>query len=401
MASKPSPYDYAGSAQAAYEVLRNTDFSLLRGPKRFHDADGAASLIRIGAREIGAGKPCFIIAEAGVNHNGKLDLALKLVDAAKRAGADAVKFQTFDAAALASDSASMADYQVRNTGKQRKQAEMLKELELGAADFKRIKEYCDKLGILFLSTPFDEKSVELLAGLDMAAYKVASGEITNFPLLEKMASKKKPMILSSGMSSMAEVGAAVEFVRAAGCKQMAVLQCTTSYPAPADSLNLRVIRTLAERFGCPVGFSDHSEGILAPALAVAMGASIIEKHFTLDKRMSGPDHAASLEPNELAGMVRQIRMAERMMGSGEKAMQEIEAGTRGSVRKGIFAKRALKKGVVLKAEDLTTKRPMSGIPAERFFEVLGRRLRYDVGAGQALRESDLESSLKNPKKTIK
>ncbi|VVC01255.1 UDP-N-acetylglucosamine 2-epimerase [uncultured archaeon] len=390
MESGKNPYDIAGSAQAAYEILRATDFGAMHGPKKFYDGAKDGSLIAIGQREIGNGRPCFIIAEAGVNHNGKLPLALRMVDAAKKAGADAIKFQTFNVAALASETAQMADYQIKNTGKKRKQADMLRELELDAAEFGRIKEHCDKAGILFLSTPFDGPSVDLLAGLRMAAYKVASGEITNLPLLARIAGEKKPVILSSGMADMGEVEAAVRFLRMHGCSQLAVLQCTSSYPAPADSLNLRVMRTLRERFGIPAGFSDHSVGILAPTLAVAMGANIIEKHFTLDKKMKGPDHAASLEPDELAEMVRQIRLAEKMMGNAEKKMQGIEASTRAAARKGIFAAHGLHKGTILREADLTTKRPMSGVPAERFFEVVGRRLARDVAAGSALQESDLE-----------
>ncbi|MFA6530282.1 MAG: N-acetylneuraminate synthase family protein, partial [Candidatus Micrarchaeia archaeon] len=258
---------------------------------------------KIGSHAIGPGNPVFIIAEAGVNHNGDLGLAKQLVDVAAKSGADAVKFQTFDADELASESAEKAEYQKKNDSRHKNQNEMLKSLQLSEQDFKVLKNYCSEKRIIFLSTPFDIKSANLLESLGVAAYKISSGEITNVPLLRHIAKFGKPIILSTGMADLAEVEKAVKLLKKEGNNDLVLLHCTTSYPAPSESLNLRAIQTLEKKFKTAVGFSDHSQGVIAPIVAIGLGACVIEKHFTLDKTLPGPDHVASLEPAELAAMV--------------------------------------------------------------------------------------------------
>jgi len=313
-------------------------------------------------------KKVFIIAEAGVNHNGSFDLAKKLIDAAADAGADCVKFQTFKADTLASKSAEKAPYQQETTDSAESQYQMLKKLELPDAWHRPLMDYCREKGIMFLSTPFDTVSVDFLAGLGVPYIKIPSGEITNLPYLRKVNSKKMPVILSSGMASLSEIKDALAVLK--DCK-VSLMHCTTEYPCPYEGVNLNAMLTMKKAFGIPVGYSDHTKGIEVPVAAVALGADLIEKHFTLDKNMEGPDHKASLEPDELKAMVSAIRHIEAAMGTGEKEPAECEKKNIAVVRKSIVAKRAIKKGELLTEENLTVKRPGDGISPMKWDEVVG------------------------------
>ncbi len=319
----------------------------------------------------------FIIAEVGVNHNGDIDLALRLVNEAKRCGADAVKFQTFKAERLASKFAPKADYQKgRSEGED--QVEMLRALELSFEDFSAIKRYCDDQGVEFLSTPFDEESAEFLYRIGMGRFKIASGEITNYPLLRRIASFSRPVILSTGMADLEEVRAAID-VLLGGVKRidLILLHCTSEYPCPYEDVNLRAMLTLRREFDLPVGYSDHTPGIEVPVAAVGLGAVVIEKHFTLDRALPGPDHRASLEPDEFLRMVRAIRNVERALGDGEKRPTSEEEKVRRVARKSIVAKRRIRKGEMFSEENLTAKRPGWGISPMRWNEVLGQRAKRD------------------------
>ena len=313
----------------------------------------------------------YIIAEAGVNHNGKLDLALKLCDAAKEAGVDAVKFQTWKTENIVTAQARQAAYQTVNTGVEESQFDMLKKLELSYDHFRYIQDYCKKIGIDFLSTPDEEESLEFLVSLGLSFIKVGSGEVTNIPYLRKIASCGKPVILSTGMSTLAQVATAYDTLLQAGAPTVSLLHCTTNYPCPYDEVNLRAMQTLKDAFKCQVGYSDHTMGTEIPVAAVAMGAEIIEKHFTLDRTMEGPDHKASLEPAELKLMVEQIRHIEVAMGDGIKRPNKSEAENAKVVQKSILAKRPIKMGETLTEEMLTVKRAGAGISASLWDNVIG------------------------------
>lgn len=313
----------------------------------------------------------YIIAEAGDNHNGSFGLALKLVDAAKAAGVDCVKFQTFVTEEVISRYAQKAEYQKAATGTGESQFEMVKKLELSFEQFQQIKTYCDKKEIRFLSTPFDVPSVQFLDTLDMPFWKIPSGEVANLPYLLAIASTKKPVVMSTGMCEMEEIQAAIDVLKANGTPRITLLHCNTEYPTPYEDVNLRAMETMRSRFGVDVGYSDHTLGIEVPIAAVAMGATIIEKHFTLDRNMEGPDHKASLEPDELAAMVAGIRRAEQALGSGEKTASPSEKKNREIARKSIVARRAIQKGELLTEENLAVKRPGGGISPMRWFEILG------------------------------
>ena len=297
--------------------------------------------VRIAGRRVGRGSAVFVIAEAGVNHNGELHRALLLVDAAANAGADAVKFQTFRAEEVVSASAPKAQYQIGATGAEESQLQMIKRLELSENDHRAILVHCKMRGIQFLSTPFDFASADLLETLGVPAYKVGSGDITNWLFLEHIATKKKPVIISTGMSNLSEVEQAVSVLRAAGCSEIVILHCTSSYPAPAESVNLRAMQAMYEAFHTPVGFSDHTRGMEAALAAVALGACVIEKHFTLDRSLPGPDHKASLEPQELAAMVRSIRIVESTLGDGQKLASSVEQDVKDVARRSIVARRTI------------------------------------------------------------
>ncbi len=345
--------------------------------------------ITIGSRRIGTHEPCFIIAEAGVNHNGSLANAKKLVDAAKEAGADAVKFQAFNTEELATKDAEKASYQDANDPRHKNQFEMLKSLELQADEFRELAAYCKSKGILFLCTPFDIKSVDLLESLNVPAYKIPSGEITNVPYLRYIAKKKKPMLISTGMANMDEVKRVLSIIYEQGNKQVALFQCVTSYPAPPGLLNLKAMETMQKEFKVPVGFSDHSKGIVADIVATALGACMIEKHFTLDKTMKGPDHKASLEPDELKEMIESIRLAEQMRGNGIKKRTAVEEEIMPKVRKGIYASKDIKKGEKITEKSVATKRPVDGIGAEEYDKVIGKSTKKDIRKGSTITWDDL------------
>lgn len=313
----------------------------------------------------------FIIAEAGVNHNGSMELAKKLVDAAVAAECDCVKFQTFKAESVISKFAQKAKYQKETTNSSETQLEMVKKLELSYDEFKELQNYCNKKGIMFLSTPFDIESIEFLVSLNMPIFKIPSGEITNLPYLRKINSYKKEVILSTGMSTLDEIQEALDVLKDCKISQISILHCTTEYPCPYEDVNLKAIQTLKEKFNLPVGYSDHTKGIEVPIAAVAMGATIIEKHFTLDKNMEGPDHKASLEPDELKQMVEGIRNIEKALGSGEKKPSKSEIKNMEIARKSIVAKDDIKKGERFTEDNLTAKRPGSGISPMKWDEVIG------------------------------
>lgn len=312
----------------------------------------------------------YIIAEAGVNHNGSFELACRLVDAAKTAGVDCIKFQTFKSKNLVSHSAQKADYQKGTTG-DGSQVDMLKKLELSYIDFLKLKEYCDKAGITFLSTPFDFDSIEFLNSIEMPFWKIPSGEITNLPYLLALAKTGKPVVMSTGMCEMAEIEAAIRVLRENGTKGIKLLHCNTEYPTPFEDVNLKAMQTMRDAFDLEVGYSDHTKGIEVPVAAVALGATVIEKHFTLDRNMEGPDHKASLEPDELAIMVQSIRHIEKALGKGDKTPSPSEKKNIAVARKSIVAKRMIKAGEELTEENITVKRPGSGISPMKWFDVIG------------------------------
>ena len=346
--------------------------------------------IHIDSRKIGWGEPVFIIAEAGVNHNGDLQTAEKMVDVAAEAGADAVKFQTFRADEVVSEAAPKARYQIENTGEGGSQLEMLKRLELSPDAHRKLIERCHARGIMFLSTPFDFPSADLLERLSVPAYKVPSGEITNWPFLEHIASKGKPVILSTGMSDLNEVEQAVKVLRAAGCSELLILHATSSYPATAASSNLRAMQTLSDSFHTPIGLSDHTIGIEVALAATALGACILEKHFTLDRSLPGPDHKASLEPAELRSLVSGIRAVESALGDGRKQPTPSEEDVRRVARRSIVARRIIPSGTLIARDLLTYKRPGTGIPPSRLGDVLGRKTTRTIPGDTLIRFEDLE-----------
>ncbi|EOC7445300.1 N-acetylneuraminate synthase [Campylobacter upsaliensis] len=318
-------------------------------------------------------KKVLIIAEAGVNHNGDINLAKKLIEQAAKAGADVVKFQTFKANSCVSVSAKKAKYQLETTAKEESQLEMIQKLELSYESHFELMKHCKKHGIAFLSTPFDLESVEFLRGLDLPYFKIPSGEITNLPYLKAVAKCKKKVLLSTGMANLGEIEAALEILRKNGTKNITLLHCNTEYPTPFEDVNLNALKTLKEAFKLEVGYSDHTEGIVASLGAVALGAVVIEKHFTLDKTMEGPDHRASLEFEELKALCKGIRELEKALGSGIKKASKSEAKNKIIARKSLVAKREIQKGEKFSEQNLTTKRPGSGISAMRYEEYLGKR----------------------------
>lgn len=318
----------------------------------------------------------LIIAEIGVNHNGNIDTAKKMIEVAKECGADIVKFQTFNTDALTSKFAKMAEYQKKNMGEEKSQKDMLKSLALSYDDFRELADYCKKVGIMFLSTPFDIGSVHFLDSLQ-DIWKIPSGEITNYPYLVEIAKTKKKIILSTGMCTMNEVETSLKVLKDNGATDITLLHCTTDYPAPLESVNLKAMLTLKDKFGCPVGYSDHTKGIEVSVAAVAMGAEVIEKHFTLDRNMPGPDHKASLEPSELKELVDAVRNVEKALGDGNKKPTESELQNRNVARKSIVALKPIKKGELLSEDNLTTKRPGNGISPMRWNEIIGTHAKRD------------------------
>ncbi|MDR1522250.1 MAG: N-acetylneuraminate synthase [Streptococcaceae bacterium] len=319
----------------------------------------------------------FIIAEAGVNHNGLLTNAKKLVNIAKAAGANCVKFQTVIPERCVSKDVKKADYQVKNTGNDESQLDMIKKLVLTFDEFIELKAYCDKQDILFISTPFDLDSIEFLNNLNIKFWKIPSGEITNLPYLIKIAETHKPVILSTGMSTMEEIAETIQILRKYGTKDIKLLHCNTEYPTLFEDVNLKAMLTMKERFGLEVGYSDHTKGIEVSIAAVAMGATVIEKHFTIDKIIEGPDHKASLSPEKLKEMVHLIKNIEKAMGTGEKQPSQSEFKNIDVIRKSIVADKGIKKGEIFTEKNITTKRPGNGISPMKWFEILGQPAKKD------------------------
>ena len=346
-------------------------------------------IVKIRNRVIGEGHPLFIIAEAGVNHNGDVGLAKKLIDGAKEAGADAVKFQTFKAENVVTENAGMAKYQKRNTGKSQTQLGMIKKLELKYKDFIKLKKYCDKKKIIFLSTPHTEDAVDFLEPL-VPAYKIGSGDLTNLPFLKKIAKKKKPIILSTGMATLAEVREAVKTIKKAGNNKIILLHCTTNYPCPLEEVNLRAMQTLKQEFNLPVGYSDHTLGITISIMAVAMGANAIEKHFTLNRNLPGPDHKASLEPDELRNMVIAIRNVEKALGNGIKKLTKSEEEIKKVARKSIVAKVDIPAGTKITKEMLIIKRPGTGIEPRYLNKLIGKIAKKEIKKDTLIKFKDLK-----------
>jgi N-acetylneuraminate synthase len=344
--------------------------------------------IEIAGRAVGEGEPVLIVAEAGVNHNGSAERALELVDAAAEAGADAVKFQTFDAASLASESAPLSAYQ-RSGTEAESQVAMLRELELPAEAFERIAERSAERGMLFLSTPFDEAGAELLAELDVPAFKVGSGDLTNTPFLASLAARGRPILLSTGMAILEEIREAVEAVRGGGDPGLALLHCVSGYPTPPEQANLLAIDTLRREFELPVGYSDHTTGLEVSLAAVARGAVVIERHYTLDRGLPGPDHSLSLEPGELAELVVGIRKVEAALGDGEKRPMPVEEENMAVVRRSLVAARDLGTGERVGREDIEIKRPGGGMAPSRLDQLVGAELTRPIHAGEQFSEEHL------------
>lgn len=345
--------------------------------------------VEIAGRKIGREYAPFLIAEAGVNHNGNIDMALALVDAAAQSGADAVKFQTFSADRLVTKQAPKAKYQLETTNEQESQYQMLKNLELSESDHRLLLARCQQKGVLFLSSPFDETSADLLESLNVPAYKIPSGEITNHPYLAHVARKGRPIILSTGMSGLGEVEAAVEAIAAAGGPPLVLLHCVSQYPAPPEELNLRAMHTLEAAFDVPVGFSDHTEGIEMALVAVALGAAVIEKHFTLDRSLPGPDHRASLEPDELCRLADGMKRVKIALGDGRKLPTTSERNTAEVARKSLVAACDIPTGTVLTSDFVAVRRPGTGLPPALREQLIGRRTARDLTAGQLFTWEDI------------
>ena len=344
----------------------------------------------LAGRAIAPGRPAFVIAEAGVNHNGDPALARALIDAAADSAADAVKFQTFRTSALTSRTAPKAAYQIEATGAGESQSEMLMRLELSTETLRALQAHAAARGIVFFSTPFDEASADTLAALGVPMFKIPSGEITNLPLLRHIAAKGKPIILSTGMSTLDEVAQALAAIGDVADVPVAILHCVSAYPAPVGEVNLRAMDALRDRFGRPVGLSDHTLGLEIALAAVARGAAIVEKHLTLDKNLPGPDHRASLEPVEMAALVRGIRNIEAALGDGVKRPMPSELDTRRVARKSLVAARALRAGEELVKDAVAVKRPGTGISPAELERALGRRVRRDLAADDVIDWTALE-----------
>ena len=340
--------------------------------------------LRVGGHAIGYGHPCFVIAEAGVNHNGDVGLAKELIDESASAGADAVKFQTFKTAKLVTRGATIAEYQKSVELADETQFGLLKRLELSADAHRELVTHCQRRNVLFLSTPFEEESVDLLAELGVLAYKVGSGELTDLPLLSHIARKSKPMVLSTGMATMVEVDAAVRVVRESGDPPLALLHCVSNYPAAAEDVNLRAMQTLRSAFGVPVGYSDHTAGIEIACAAVALGACIVEKHVTLDRSMSGPDHRASVEPNDLRALVAAVRRIEAALGDGRKKPAVAEMAVSQAVRKSLVAACDISVGTLVTDDMIVLRRPGTGLLPTARPTVVGRRSIVSIPEGAVI-----------------
>lgn len=349
------------------------------------------SPVKIGNHSVGPGHPCLVIAEAGVNHNGDMRLAHQLIDAAVIARADAVKFQSFVSEELVTSETPKAEYQKKTTSGTNSQYEMLKALELTAENQAELKEHCTEKQILYLCTPYEKSSADILEKIDIAAFKIASTDTTNIPFLKYIAGKGRPVILSTGMSSIEEVEQAYDTLNTAGLNgKIIILHCTSEYPAPIEETNLRSILTMQKVFSCPVGFSDHTAGLVTSPLAVAIGACVIEKHFTLDRSMPGPDHRASLEPDELADLVRNVRQVEAALGDGIKRPMPSELKNKSRMQKSLVAIYPIRAGEIIKPESLTCKRPGIGLSPLWFDRVVGKQAAVDIPQDGILTQSSVE-----------
>jgi len=367
-----------------------------------------SQIIEINRKKIGKEQPCYIIMDAGVNHNGSMELAKKLVDAAKKAGVDAVKFQTFKSEKIVTPDAEQAEYQTKNIGKKESQYDMLKRLELTYNDFEELKKYCDKKSIIFLSTPHScNEDVDLIAKL-CPAIKVASGDLINIPLLKYIGHKNLPILLSTGMGTLEEVREAVDTIKPYN-DRLVLLHCTSNYPTPFNEVNLKSMITMRNAFGYLVGYSDHTEGIIVSVAAVAMGACVIEKHLTLDKKMQGPDHKASLEPDEAVALVKQVRQVEKMLkknksvedifnelkvpkeitGDGIKRPMPSEYATMKVARKSVVAAQDIRKSSVITEEMLTIKRPGNRLHPREYYKIIGKTAKKNIAKDSLLSWSDL------------
>jgi len=339
------------------------------------------SVIEFAGRRIGAGEPCFIIAEAGCNHDGSIEKARALIDLAVEARADAVKFQTFDADRLAMKTSPKAAYQLQTTDAEESQYAMLRKLQLPPECFRELSDYAHTRGILFLSTPFDEESAAVLAALDVPAFKTGSGELTHLPLLATIAAYGKPMLVSTGMGTLGEIEAALRAIRGAGNDRIALFHAVSCYPAEPPDVNLRALDTMAAAFGIPIGYSDHTIGISVALAAVARGAALIEKHFTLDREAYGPDHRASLSPQQLHDLVREIRVVEAALGDGRKEPRPAELDTRTIARRSIVAVADIAAGAVIDDAQIAVLRPGTGLPPQEYANVRGQRARTAIPQG--------------------
>lgn len=345
--------------------------------------------MKIANKTLGGNNACFVIAEAGVNHNGSMDLARKLVDSAKEAGADAIKFQSFTTKNLVTKNTRMADYQGEGT-----QEGLLSKLELDGEDFTNLKNYCDDKGIIFMLTPHTDDFLELVNNL-CPAFKIGSGDLTNLPFLKKIAEFGKPMIIGTGMATLEEVEEALNVINSVGNREVVMLHCTTTYPCPIEDVNLNAMKTMQDRLDCLVGYSDHTNGISVPLMANSMGAAIIEKHFTLDRLLDGPDHKASLIPSELKEMVEGLKLNKKVeldntvLGSFEKkpTINELEMIT--VVRKSIIASRKIEKNSIITEKDLVVKRPGTGLKPKYFLKLIGKIAKNDIEQDQIISFSDV------------
>lgn len=347
-------------------------------------------MIKIGSKMISENSPVFIIAEAGVNHNGDIEIAKKLVDAACEAGADAIKFQIFKTENLVIKSAEKAEYQKLTTGSGETQYDMLKKLELSYDDHLKLMEYCKERNIIYLSTPFDYESADVLERFNIYAYKIGSGDITNIPFLKYIASKAKPMIISTGMSNLGEIEEALEAVKSTGNENIVLLHCTSNYPTDYKDVNLNAMITLKNAFKLPVGYSDHTLGIEIAIAAVSKGATVIEKHFTLDRTMPGPDHKASLEPDELRQMIVSIRNVEAALGDGLKKIVGKEEDVKKAARKSIVANVDIPCGSFITEEMLTIKRPGTGMPPKFLNYLIGKKAKTNISKNTVIEMSMIE-----------
>jgi sialic acid synthase SpsE len=344
----------------------------------------------VGEHMLGDDYPPLIVAEAGVNHNGDLSLALEMVEAAREAGADAVKFQSFRADKMAAEGLMEVKDVEGITGGTKSSLEMYRRLELSEPDHRALVERCRDVGILFLSTPFDSDTVDMLDALGVPAFKISSGDLTNIPVIRRAAGKGKPLFLSTGFSELAEVEEAVKSANEAGSDDLVLLHCVGAYPPPDNEMNLKAMATLRRVFNIPVGLSDHSSGIEAPLAATALGAAAIEKHFTLDNDLPGPDHKFSLNPRNFKRMVKAVKRVYTLLGSGDKVTADSESGERHAGRKSLHAAKTLKAGTALAAEMCIMLKPADGIMPRFLEKALGRTIRRDISIGDPIKWDDLE-----------